>query len=32
VGARLLAQEFGVPLPETEATVVEKGLAWNEIE
>lgn len=25
-------QEFGVPLPETEATVLEKGLSWNEIE
>lgn len=25
-------QEFGVPLPESEATVLEKGLSWNEIE
>jgi len=25
-------QEFGVPLPETEATVVERGLSWDEIE
>ena len=25
-------QEFGVPLPESEATVVEKALSWDEIE
>lgn len=27
-----VVQEFGVPLPDTEATVVEKSLSWNDIE
>ena len=26
------SQEFGVPLPEAEATVVEKALSWDEIQ